>query len=42
MGEEETVAGDYVVGSKSVERRIGFKSVDSSEDAVVVGIDGEA
>jgi len=42
VGEEETFAGDEVVGGESVERRVGFKGVDSSEDAVVVRIDGKA
>jgi len=40
--EKEAVAGDEVIGSKSVERRVGFKGVDCSKDAVVVGIHGEA
>lgn len=40
MGEEETVAGGEVVRGESIERRVGFKSVDCGEDAVVVRIDG--
>jgi hypothetical protein len=42
VGEEETVAGDEIVGGECVEWRERFKGVDCGEDTVVVGIHGEA
>ena len=41
-GEEEAVAGAEVVGGECVEGREGFEGVESGEDAVVAGIDGDA